>query len=67
MNFLEKLLTLLDSKMTRPESYGWFHLLSLAVTVAISVFLCLRCRDWSANRIRKLTGLYGRLCQKKEM
>ena len=39
MNFLEKLLTLLDSKMTRPESYGWFHLLVWAVVIASATLL----------------------------
>lgn len=40
--------------MEQPQPYGWFHLLSLALTVALTVFLCLRCRQWEPNKIRRL-------------
>ena len=36
MNFIEKIITFLDSQMTTPTLYGWFHLLWLAITAAAS-------------------------------
>ena len=40
--------------MEQPQPYGWFHLLSLALTVSLTVFLCLRCRQWEPKKIRRL-------------
>lgn len=40
MSFSAKLLMLLDADMTRPEMYGWFHILWLVITVASTVMLC---------------------------
>lgn len=54
MNFLEKLLTLLDSKMTRPESYGWFHLLVWALVIALATLLCISYKKKCAPDPEKL-------------
>ena len=40
MTFLENILRILDLQMTRPELYGWFHIVSLLLTVAATVALC---------------------------
>lgn len=37
---MEKLITVLDTKMTTPPLYGWFHILSLALMVLVTVVLC---------------------------
>lgn len=37
LNFMEKLLTVLDTQMETPGLYGWFHLLWLAITAAAVV------------------------------
>lgn len=37
MNFLEKLLTILDARMATPTLFGWYHLLWLAITAAAIV------------------------------
>lgn len=37
---LAEILELLDSDMTRPEMYGWFHNLWLIITVTATVVLC---------------------------
>ena len=36
--------------MTRPETFGWFHILSLVLTVGLTVFLCL----WYKNKTEKI-------------
>lgn len=50
MPFFHELLRILDSSMTRPTLFGWFHLLWLGITVAATVFLCL----WYKNRHEKV-------------
>lgn len=40
MAFLENVLRVLDTKMTQPTLYGWFHVVSLLLTVAATAALC---------------------------
>lgn len=40
MSFLEEVLRILSLEMTTPGLYGWFHLLWLAITAGITVFVC---------------------------
>lgn len=40
--------------MEQPTPYGWFHLVSLALTVGVTAFLCLRYRDAAPKQIRRL-------------
>jgi hypothetical protein len=40
--------------MEKPVPYGWFHLLWLALTVAATVFLCVRCRKAGSEKVRRL-------------
>lgn len=54
MSFLQNILRILDLSMEKPQPYGWFHLLWLALTVAVTIFLCIRCREWDAKKIRNL-------------
>jgi len=43
--FFQNILRVMDADMTRPDSYGWFHLLSIALTVVLTVYLCLKYKD----------------------
>ncbi|MBO5280588.1 MAG: YwaF family protein [Clostridia bacterium] len=40
MNFLGKLLEILDTKMQVPEMYGWFHISFFALSVIAGILLC---------------------------
>lgn len=40
VSILSWLLRILDLEMTRPQLYGWFHILWLFITVASTVLLC---------------------------
>ncbi len=40
MDFLISVFKILDLQMTRPEPYGWFHIMWLALTVVGTVLLC---------------------------
>lgn len=42
MNLIAKVLTLLDTAMSRPQLYGWFHILWLVITIGSTVVLCRR-------------------------
>lgn len=51
---MENILRILDVSMEKPVPYGWFHLLWLALTVAATVFLCVRCRKAGEEKVRRL-------------
>lgn len=40
MSFVEKILRMLDAQMARPELFGWFHLMWIALVILGSVGLC---------------------------
>ena len=52
MNFFEKILSDLAMQMDSPESYGWFHLMFVFLTIVASVALCCRQRDASDKTVR---------------
>lgn len=54
MNFFEKILHSLEGEMTRPGNYGWFHILSIAIVAAVTVFLCVKYRDTDDKRFRRI-------------
>lgn len=54
MNFLAKLLEILDADMTTPTAFGWFHLLFWALTVAGAVFLCVFHKKDDPDRVRRV-------------
>ncbi len=43
--FWRRLLEILDAQMTRPASYGWFHLLFFALSIGVGVLLCVYLKD----------------------
>lgn len=54
MNFLVELLKILDTQMTCPTLYGWFHILWLFLTAAATVALCRFFPRPNARQVRKL-------------
>jgi len=53
MEFFEDLLRLLDSKMTTPQPYGWFHLLWFAASILVGVVLCCTHKKGDDARVRR--------------
>lgn len=41
MSFWQNVLCFLDAEMTKPEPYGWFHLLWFALSIIAAVALCI--------------------------
>lgn len=52
MNFWIKLLEAVSVEMTTPTSYGWFHLMFVAITVVASVLMCVFFRNASDRGVR---------------
>lgn len=48
---MEKLLQILDTDMTRPDPYGWFHLLSLALTALLIVLVCRAAKNADSKKV----------------
>ena len=57
MHFFEAILRFLDTQMTQPTPYGWFHILSLALTAAATVLLCRFGKKWDARRVVLTTAI----------
>ena len=55
MGFLEGLFNFFTAEMPEPTNYGWFHILSLAIIIAFTVFLCKKFTDCSDKTFRKIT------------
>ena len=59
MNLFEKFLYLLQGTMAEPESYGWFHLMWIALTL-VSIFILFLCRKKHSDKQLKIVlGIYG--------
>ena len=54
MSFFDAVLQFLKARMQTPTGYGWFHLLSFAVVIALTVFLCVKFRDCSDTVFRRI-------------
>lgn len=48
------LLQILDTQMQTPKPYGWFHLLTLGLTILSTVLLCVYGRQHSPHRVRSI-------------
>ncbi|MBE7074628.1 MAG: hypothetical protein E7376_01440 [Clostridiales bacterium] len=53
MNFFEKIVTFLQTRMPVPTPYGWFHLLSFAVVIGVSVLLAIKLRHSDNKTIKR--------------
>ena len=54
METTRSFLQILDAQMTTPKPYGWFHLLTLGLTVLFTILLCVRGQHHSPQRIRSI-------------
>ena len=54
MQFLENLLTVLDTQMETPLPYGWFHLLFFALSILAAIALCVTHKHAGPDRVRKV-------------
>lgn len=54
MSTLNRIMQILETHMTTPKPYGWFHILFLALTVCGTVFLILRYRNASDKTVRHM-------------
>lgn len=55
MNFFEKILNSLKATMETPKSYGWFHLMFIAIVILTTVFLCIKFKDCSDKTFKRIT------------
>ena len=53
MSFWQKILELFDTKMQTPTLYGWYHIVSIAMTALVIVYLCVCHRHDRPSQIRK--------------
>ena len=54
MEFWRKVLAILDTSMTRPTGYGWFHLLFWALTIGTAVLLCVLYKKGVIKNVRRV-------------
>lgn len=54
---MENILRIMDTQMTQPTLYGWFHLVSLLLTVAVTVLLCRFGKRWNARKVVLVTAI----------
>ena len=54
MNFWAKLIEILQTEATCPTSYGWFHLVWVAIIIASTVSLCYFYRNADDKQYRKI-------------
>lgn len=52
MDFWGRFLELLDTSMNTPSPYGWFHLLSFALSIIIAIILCISHKNDNPLRVR---------------
>lgn len=53
-----KILGLLQSTMKEPTDYGWFHLLFWAIIIGLTIFLCSKYEDPSAEKLKKILKIF---------
>ena len=59
MNFFEKILYLLQVEMTRPESWGWFHIMWIMFVIMALVILFNLRKKYSNKQLKTILGIYG--------
>lgn len=59
MDFFHILLKILDTQMDTPRLYGWYHILCLLLTAALTVFAVLRGRHHDEKKIRQVVFWTG--------
>ena len=59
MNFLGRIITILDAQMTEPVMYGWFHLLFFALSILGAVALCYKFKRPDTKTIKKILLVFA--------
>jgi len=59
MNFIEKILYLLQKEMERPVSYGYFHLLWIILSVLMIAILSIKKINNKEKELKLVLGTYG--------
>lgn len=54
MELFGKIIQILDSSMPTPSFFGWYHILSLVVTIGLSVYISSPKRHYSPETIRRI-------------
>ena len=54
MEFLRKVLEILDTGMERPEPYGWFHLMFWVLSLGTAVLLCFLYKKGYIKNVRRV-------------
>lgn len=54
MSFIDRIMQALETRITTPKPYGWFHILFLVLTVAAAVLLIWRFRNASDKVVRRI-------------
>jgi hypothetical protein len=52
MSFAQTILAILDTQMTTPTLYGWFHVASLLLTALVTVLICRNAKNHSEKRVK---------------
>ena len=59
MNLFEKILYMLQAEMNEPESFGWFHLLWIGLTLLSIFILFINRKKYSEKQLKIVLGVYG--------
>lgn len=51
MHFLGEIIKLLDAQMKAPKPYEWFHLLFVALTIILTIVLCVVCKHKTRRQV----------------
>ena len=56
MNIFERFLYFLQGEAETPKPYGWYHLICIALTIVLIIFLC---KKKSEKNLKVILGVYG--------
>ena len=59
MNLFEKILYILQGEMNEPDSFGWFHLLWIGLTLLSIFILFINRKKYSEKQLKIVLGVYG--------
>jgi len=59
MNFFENIIYSLQKEMETPESFGWFHLLWISLTIISILILYLLRKKYNEKQLKIVLGTYG--------
>ena len=59
MNFFEKVVYFLQAEMTRPNPFGWFHLMWIGLSVIAIIVLFLLRKKYNEKQLKTVLLIYG--------